>query len=69
MATNLNLDDALIEEAVLRGGHGSKREAVNEALRAYVDHLRQLEAVREFGSFVFDPKFDHKQARRDRRSA
>lgn len=64
MATNLNLDDALIEEAVRLGGHPSKREAVNEALREYVAHLRRAQAVEQLGTFDFDPGWDHKRARR-----
>ena len=68
MATNLNLDDALIEEAVRLGGHPSKRDAVNEALRAYIAHLKRLQAVEQLGTFDFDPGWDHKKARQ-RRSA
>lgn len=36
MATNLALDDKLIEEAVKLGKHKTKREAVNAALKAYI---------------------------------
>ncbi|MBU0608696.1 MAG: type II toxin-antitoxin system VapB family antitoxin [Armatimonadetes bacterium] len=63
MATNLNLDDSLIEAAVRLGRHRSKKEAVNKALETYVDQLRRLEALRALGSFDFDPDYDYKQAR------
>lgn len=63
MATNLNLDDRLVEEAVALGHHASKREAVNEALREYVAYRRRLEALEVFGTVEFDPSFDYKRAR------
>lgn len=66
MATNLNLDDELIELAVRLGQHNTKRDAVNAALREYVDHLRRLRSVDAFGSFDFDDDYDYKQARRAR---
>jgi Arc/MetJ family transcription regulator len=63
VATNLNLDDQLIDEAVALGRHSSKREAVNEALREYVAYRRRLEALDVFGTVEFDPAYDYKQAR------
>lgn len=63
MATNLNLDDELIEKAVTLGGHRSKKDAVNQALREYVSQLRRIEALESFGTFEFDPDYDYKQAR------
>ncbi len=63
MATNLHLDNELIELAVQLGQHRSKKDAVNAALRNYVDHLRRLEALREFGTFDFDEDYDYKARR------
>ena len=40
MATNLQLDDRLIKQAVELGGHRTKKVAVTEALADYVRHLR-----------------------------
>jgi Arc/MetJ family transcription regulator len=57
MATNLALDDNLIEEARRAGRHKTKKEAVNAALAEYV-----------FGSFDFDPKYDYKAERGRKRS-
>ena len=42
MATNLALDDALIEQARRAGKHRTKKEAVTSALREYVRRRRQL---------------------------
>ena len=36
MRTNIEIDDALIAEAMRRGGLKTKREAVEEALKMYV---------------------------------
>ncbi len=63
MPTNLNLNDALIDEAVRLGRHSSKREAVDAALEEYVAFLKRTEVVRRFGSVAFDKRFDYKKAR------
>jgi Arc/MetJ family transcription regulator len=68
MATNLALDDELIEEARRTGGHKTKKDAVNSALREYIKHRKQLELLRAFGSFDLDPKYDYKKERRRKRS-
>ena len=63
MATNLALDDKLIEEAVRLGGHRTKRETVTEALQEYVQRRKQLRVLELFGKVEFDPKYDYKKAR------
>jgi len=68
MATNLALDDNLIEEARRAGGHKTKKEAVTAALAEYVKRRRQLRVLKLFGSFDFDPKYDYKAERRGKRS-
>ncbi|MFZ0759178.1 MAG: type II toxin-antitoxin system VapB family antitoxin [Candidatus Sulfotelmatobacter sp.] len=64
MATNLALDDALIEEARRLGRHRTKKEAVSAALVEYVRRKKQLCILEAFGSFQFDPGYDHKAGRR-----
>lgn len=64
MATNLALDDKLIEEAVRLGGHRTKRETVTEALQEYVQRRKQLRVLELFGKVEFDPSYDYKKARR-----
>jgi Arc/MetJ family transcription regulator len=68
MATNLALDDKLIEEARRTGGHKTKKDAVNAALREYVKHRKQLRILQAFGSFDLDPTYDYKKERRRKRS-
>ena len=66
MATNLDLDPALIDEAVAVGGARTKKEAVTAALREYIARRRQVEIVRLFGSIAVDPRHDYKKQRRRR---
>jgi Arc/MetJ family transcription regulator len=66
MATNLALDHKLLEEALRLGGHATKKETVNEALLEYVQRRKRLEAIKSFGTFDFDERFDYKQERRNR---
>jgi Arc/MetJ family transcription regulator len=63
MATNLALDDNLIEEARNAGGHKTKKEAVTAALAEYVKRRKQLQILQSFGSVDFDPKYDYKAER------
>lgn len=67
MATNLNLDDDLIATAVRLGRHASKRDAVDAALRAYIDQLARVASLASFGTFDFDPAYDPAKDRRDQR--
>jgi Arc/MetJ family transcription regulator len=66
MATNLALDDKLIEEARTIGGHRTKKDAVTAALAEYVKRRRQMRILEAFGTVDFDPKYDYK-AQRDRK--
>jgi Arc/MetJ family transcription regulator len=68
MATNLALDDHLIEEARRVGRHKTKREAVSAALAEYVKRRKQLRILDIFGTVDFDPKYDYKAERRRKRS-
>ena len=66
MATNLALDDKLIEAARRAGKHKTKREAVSAALEEYVRRRKQLQILEAFGKFDFDPAYDYKAERRNR---
>ena len=66
MATNLDLDPALVNEAVAVGGKRSKKEAVTEALKEYIARRRQAGMIRVFGTIDYDPKYDYKKQRRRR---
>ena len=68
MATNLALDDKLIEEARRMGGHKTKKDAVNSALDEYVKRRKRLKILELFGTIDFDPSYDYKAERRRKRS-
>ena len=67
MPTNLALDDRLIEEARKAGRHKTKRDAVNAALREYIQHRKRLEMLSLLGTVDFDPSYDYKAERRRKR--
>jgi Arc/MetJ family transcription regulator len=67
MATNLALDDKLIEAARRAGKHKTKKEAVSAALEEYVRRRMQLRILQAFGKFEFDPAYDYKAERQRRK--
>lgn len=64
MATNLALDDRLIEEARRIGRHKTKKEAVTTALTEYVRRRKRLRILDQFGAVEYDPRYDYKAERR-----
>jgi Arc/MetJ family transcription regulator len=64
MATNLAIDDRLLEEARAIGGHRTKKETVTEALHEYIQRRRQSKILELFGTIEFDPRWDYKKQRR-----
>lgn len=67
MATNLAIDDKLIEEARKTGGHRSKKEAVTTALKEYIQRHKQRRILAAFGTVDFDPTYDYKAERRSKK--
>ncbi len=66
MATNLNIDEKLLNEALFLGGRKTKRETVNEALEEYIRRRKQTKVVSLFGKVDFDVHYDYKKQRKDR---
>jgi len=66
MATNLAIDDRLLEEALKAGGHKTKKDTVNEALREYIQRRKQAEILGLFGKVEFEPSYDYKRQRKRR---
>jgi len=64
MATNLAIEDHLLEEALEIGGHRTKKATVTEALQEYIQRRKQKMIVDLFGTIDYDPKYDYKKQRR-----
>lgn len=64
MATNLAIDDHLIEEAKRIGGHKTKKAVVTEALEEYIQKRRQKQVIDLFGTIDYDPDYDYKSQRK-----
>ena len=63
MATNLALDDSLIEEARQLGGQRTKKDVVTQALLEYVQRRKQLKLLDFFGAVEYDDSYDYKAQR------
>ncbi len=66
MSTHLEIDENLIKEALELGGHPTKDAVVEEALREYVQHRKQLKILELFGTIEYDDDYDYKLQRRSR---
>jgi len=64
MATNLAIDDRLLNEALDVGGHRTKRQTVTEALQEYIQRRRQADIVKHFGRIDYARGYDYKKQRR-----
>jgi hypothetical protein len=63
MATNLAIDDKLIIEAQSIGGNKTKKAAVTEALKEYIQRRKQLQITSLFGKIDYDPNYEYKKTR------
>ncbi|MCI5166784.1 MAG: type II toxin-antitoxin system VapB family antitoxin [Candidatus Electrothrix sp. GM3_4] len=63
MATNLAIDDWLIEEAKILGKHRTKKGAVIEALQEYIQRRRQMKILNIFNSIEYEQDYDYKKQR------
>ncbi|MSO18943.1 MAG: type II toxin-antitoxin system VapB family antitoxin [Acidobacteria bacterium] len=67
MATNLAIEDKLIEEARRIGKHKTKKDAVTVALQEYIKRIKQRRIISLFGTLHWDPDYDYKVERRRKR--
>jgi hypothetical protein len=63
MATNLAIDQKLLEKALEVSGFRTKKETVNLALQEFINRHKQLEIMNLFGKMDPDPKYDYKKGR------
>lgn len=63
MATNLAIEQSLLEEAVHVGEYKTKKDTVNQALREFIQHRKQKEILKLFGQVEYDDDYDYKKER------
>ncbi len=64
MATNLAIDDNLIEEARILGKHRTKKAVVTEALQEYIQRRKQIDILNIFSTISYDKDYDYKKQRK-----
>jgi hypothetical protein len=64
MATNLAIDDKLLDEALKVGRFKSKKETVNTALLEFIQKRKQKEIVNFFGKIDFIDGYDYRKLRK-----
>jgi len=63
MATNLDIDPALIDLALEVSGERTKKAAVTRALEEFIARRRQRDLLDLFGKVEWDPRYDPKSQR------
>ena len=63
MATNLQLEEKLLDRVVELSGRKTKKAAVTDALEEYVRRREQMEIIKSFGTVVVDPAYEYKTER------
>ena len=63
MATNLAIDDTLLEKALEIGGYRSKKDTVNAALEECIKRRNAKELINLFGTIDYDSSYDYKKMR------
>ena len=63
MPTNLALNDELIRKAQQIGKHKTKKAAVTEALKEYIQKHEQMKILDLFGSIEYRKEYDYKKQR------
>jgi len=63
MATNLAIDDSLIEEARVLGKQKTKKAVVTEALEEYIQRRKQKDILNIFGKVDYEQGYDYKKQR------
>jgi Arc/MetJ family transcription regulator len=63
VATNVKLDEKMVEEAVRLGHFKTKQEALNVALSEFVARRNRLRILELGGKIDFRPDWDYKKMR------
>ena len=63
MASNLAINDNLLNNAFRIGGYSSKKETVNTALQEFIQRRKSEELINLFGTIEYDFDYDYKKLR------
>ena len=63
MATNLAINDDLLNIALKLGGYRSKKDTVNAALEEFIRRRKGEEVIDLFGTVQYSEDYDYKQMR------
>lgn len=63
MATNLAINQDLLNKALEISGMKTKKDTVNLALKEFINRHKQIEIIDLFGKLDPDPDYDYKKGR------
>lgn len=63
MATSLNINEALLQEALSLDDQATAEALVETALREYIQRRQRLKVLDLFGTIDYDQNYDYKQQR------
>lgn len=63
MTVNLQIDEALIQQALALSNQQNERDVVEQALREYVQRRQQMKILDLFGTIDYDDDYNYKQQR------
>ncbi len=63
MTTSLNINEALLKEALALDDHVTIDSLVETALREYIQRRKRLKVLDLFGTIDYDEGYDYKQQR------
>ena len=66
MASNLAIDDKLLNKALRVSALKTKREAVTLALQEFIERREQKKILNKLGTIQFRKDWDYKKDRKDR---
>jgi len=63
MATNLAINEELLDSALKIGGYKTKKDTVNAALEEFIQKRKAEDLINLFGQIDFDENYNYKSMR------
>jgi hypothetical protein len=63
MASNLAIDEKLLNDALKIGGLKTKKDTVNVALQEFIQRRKIKDIIDMFGQIEYDKDYDYKKSR------